>query len=67
MKYFHLAVGPWARKHVPKWRKTYLTYDITHKKTEVQNPNFFSLQAWRLTESVGGLNSIPAQSELHCC
>jgi len=30
-KYFRLVVGPYARKHEPKWPKAYLTYNITKK------------------------------------
>jgi len=31
----------WARLSQPKWLKTYPTYDVTHKKPEIQNLNFF--------------------------
>jgi len=43
-----------------KWLKTFLTYDVTHKKTKPQH--FFSLQTQRLAESYEGLNSSLAQS-----
>jgi len=51
---------------VPKWTKTYLTYDVTHKK---QTKFFFSLQTRRLATSSEGLNSSLVQSaeELWSC
>jgi len=33
------------------------TYDVTHKKPETQNQNFFSLPTRRLAKSFEGLNS----------
>jgi len=41
-KYFRLAVGPRSGTSSQTWPKTYLTYDVTHKRNETQN-NFFSL------------------------
>jgi len=40
-----------------KWPKTYLTYDVTHKKPESQNQTILSLQTRRLAESFESLNS----------
>jgi len=40
-KYFGLAVGPWARKHEPKWPPNYFTYDATHKKSATPTKEFF--------------------------
>jgi len=34
-KYFRLAVGPRSGTSSQKWPKTYLTYDVTHKKTKL--------------------------------
>jgi len=47
--------------------KTYVTYNITHKKPKTKN--FFSLQTRRLAKSFEGLNSSLAQStgELRTC
>jgi len=36
-KYFRVAVGPRSGTSSRKWPKTYLTYDVIHKKTENQN------------------------------
>jgi len=41
-----LLSSGWAqvRYQQPKWPKTYLTYDVTHKKSETQNQKiYFSL------------------------
>ena len=61
-KYFRLAVGPRSGTSSQKWPKTYLTYDITHIKPEIQNKRFFSLLTERLAESFEGLNSSLVQS-----
>jgi len=49
--------------------QTYPTYDVTHRKPETQNLNYFSLQTRRLTKSFEGFNSSLAQSpgELWSC
>jgi len=46
-----------------KLRKTYLNYDVTHKKTESQNHEIlFSLQTQRLAGSFEDLNRSLVQS-----
>jgi len=37
--------------------KTYPTYDVTHKKSEIQNFPFFSMQSRKLATSFEGLTS----------
>jgi len=41
IKYFGLAVGPYARQHEPKWPKNYFTFDVTHKKSAPLNQKIF--------------------------
>jgi len=66
--YFRLAVGPRPGTSRRKWPEIYLTYDVTHKKTETQNQKFFiALQTQRLAESFEGLNSFLVQSTKHLC
>jgi len=36
-----LVVGPRSGTSSQKWLKTYLTYDVTHKKRETKNQKFF--------------------------
>jgi len=43
-----------------KWAEKNSTYDVTHKKLEIQN--LFPLQMRRLAESFEALNSSPAES-----
>jgi len=40
-KYFRLVVGPMSGTSSQKLPNTYLAYDVTHKKPETQNENFF--------------------------
>jgi len=55
-KYFHLVVGLRSGTSSQKWPKTYLIYDVTHKKNWNPKPkNFFSLQIRWLAGSFEGL------------
>jgi len=63
------AQGQAGNIMMPKWPKTYLTYDVTHKKTRNPKPkHFFSLQTRILAEFFKGLNSSLVQlaEELWC-
>ena len=40
-KYFRLAVGPRSGTSSQKWPKTYITYDVTHKKTKPKTNKIF--------------------------
>jgi len=51
---FNLACEP-DKLDEPKWPKTYLNYDVFHKKPKTKK--IFSLQTRRLVESFEGLNS----------
>jgi len=47
----------------PKWPRTNVIYDVTHKKSATQNQKvFFSLQTRRLAKCFEGLNSSLALS-----
>jgi len=37
VKYFHLAGGPRSGTSSQKWPKTYLSYDVTHKKNKTKH------------------------------
>jgi len=63
-KYFRLAVGFRSSTSRQKQPKTYLTFDVNHKKTK---QICFSLQTQRLAESFEGLNSSLAQSAEELC
>jgi len=41
VKYFCLAIGPRSGTSSQKLSKTYLTYDVTHKKTKPKTNFFF--------------------------
>jgi len=60
-----LPSGGWAPCQVT-WAKmgpkTYLTYDVTHKRPETQIQKIFWLPTQRLAESSEDLNSTLAQS-----
>ena len=64
-KYFCLAVGPRSGTSSQKRSKTYLTYNVTHKKSTTPNQKF-SFHC-RLAESFEGLNSSLAQSANELC
>jgi len=66
-KYLRQVVGPRPGTSSQNWTKTYLTYDITHKKMKPKTKNFFSSQTQRLAESFDGLNSSLAQLAEELC